>query len=165
MRSLITTAFCACENRYSTCSGRRVVDRERRGAEVDCRHVNQVEFGAIDEHDPHCVASADTERMQTRGDRPHPLRVLSEGDRGARTERAQRDLVSSFGGGDLKASQNVLAPSAAGRPIVVGNSAIPIQHSLAVADDLGAYVCRGLRVGDFRCRACQRGYESLGFAG
>ena len=97
---------------------------------MDCRHVNQVEFGAIDEHDPDRVAAADTERMQTRGDCPHPLRVLSEGDRGARTGR-NADLVYSFGGGDLKASQNALAPSAAGRPIVVGSSAIPIQHSLA----------------------------------
>ncbi|MGV9818603.1 hypothetical protein [Nocardia xishanensis] len=64
--------------------GAGVVDRERRGAQVQCGRVDEVELGPVGEHDPDGVAATDAERGEPCRDRFDPLGVLPPGDlRGA----------------------------------------------------------------------------------
>jgi hypothetical protein len=79
-----------------------VVDRERCCPKVHDGRVDQMEFGAVGQHDRHGVAGLDPEPGQAGGDRLHPGRVLAPGDRDRTTQRAHGDRVGIRRGGLLE---------------------------------------------------------------
>ena len=82
--------------------GRGVVDRERGCAEVQGGGVDQVELGAVGEHQRDGVAAPDAERGEAAGKPLDARGVLAEGDRDAVSGRPQSDLVRALGGGQLE---------------------------------------------------------------
>ena len=83
--------------------GRRcVVDRERRSAEMHHRGVEEVELGAVGEHEPNRVAAAHAERVKAAGEPPDAFRVLGERDHHAVADRAQRNLIEALRRGQLE---------------------------------------------------------------
>ena len=82
--------------------GRRVVDRERDGAEVHGGGVEQVELGPVGEHQRHRVAAAEAELVQRAGEAAHALGVLAPGDLDLAALGAQRDRVRVGGRGRLE---------------------------------------------------------------
>ena len=76
--------------------GGGVVDRERRRPQVHRRGIDQVELGAIGEHEADRVAASHPERVKAAGETLHPLGVLREGDRDTVLNRPECDLPRSL---------------------------------------------------------------------
>lgn len=64
--------------------------------------VDEIELGAVDQHQRDRVAAADAQRGQPPGDPTHALRVLPVGDRHSITRCAKRDLVRALRRRQLK---------------------------------------------------------------
>ncbi len=82
--------------------GQRVVDRERRRAEVDRGGVEKVEFGPVGEHEADGVPAVHAEPGESGGEAFDALRVLTPGVGDGVVGGAQRDLVGVRRGGGLE---------------------------------------------------------------
>ncbi len=81
---------------------RRVVDRERRGAEVQGGAVNQMELGSVGHHHRDRIAAPDPERCQGTGDALDALAILPPGDLDCAPGCAQCDAFAKAVRGTLK---------------------------------------------------------------
>ena len=111
-------------------TGLREVDRERRGAEVHGRGVDQVELGAAGQHQRDGVARAHAERVQAAGDPLDLFGVLAPRVLALGAERAQGGTLGMSGGGHLERGaqrvlgQRLLDRLGARRPTNLGHSTL-----------------------------------------
>ena len=79
-----------------------LVDREGRRAERDRGEVDDVELGAVGEHDRERVAAPETQPVQPPGEVAHALAPLRPGERLLVAFGADRDAVAEPGAGELE---------------------------------------------------------------
>ena len=108
----------------------RVVDRERRRAEMQDRHVEQVELGAVEEHQADGVAALHTERGQPRGDLLDAPAYSPPGQRDGVAGVAQRDRVGRWAAVYWNAWTSVGASSASGLAATAGAAWTSIPPTL-----------------------------------
>ena len=93
----------------------RHVDRERHGAEMQGRRVEQMELDAVRQEQRERVAAPEPERVQSFGQPAHALAVLMPADARGMAGVGERDLVHALGGGALEGcAEGVVAERARG---------------------------------------------------